>query len=72
MMNLLNVELLLKISSRNMSLDRCVLTWLSFCVAGRLLASFRSSFSHLVPDGTSEVYVKKTKAPDTKEQTTQS
>ncbi|KAM9842268.1 extracellular tyrosine-protein kinase PKDCC [Aulostomus maculatus] len=29
---------------------------------GRLLASFRSSFSHLVPDGTSEVYVKKTKA----------
>ncbi|KAG7238481.1 hypothetical protein INR49_030754 [Caranx melampygus] len=32
---------------------------------GRLLASFRSSFSHLVPDGTSEVYVKKTKAPET-------
>ncbi|XP_037603309.1 extracellular tyrosine-protein kinase PKDCC [Sebastes umbrosus] len=31
---------------------------------GRLLASFRSSFSHLVPDGTSEVYVKKTKAPE--------
>ncbi|XP_008284565.1 protein kinase domain-containing protein, cytoplasmic [Stegastes partitus] len=29
---------------------------------GRLLASFRSSFSHLVPDGTSEVYVKETKA----------
>ncbi|XP_029349793.1 extracellular tyrosine-protein kinase PKDCC [Echeneis naucrates] len=29
---------------------------------GRLLASFRSGFSHLVPDGTSEVYVKKTKA----------
>uniref|UniRef100_A0A3B4FY33 Protein kinase domain containing, cytoplasmic b n=1 Tax=Pundamilia nyererei TaxID=303518 RepID=A0A3B4FY33_9CICH len=28
---------------------------------GRLLASFRSGFSHLVPDGTSEVYVKKTK-----------
>lgn len=35
------------------------------CCAGRLLASFRSSFSHLVPDGTSEVYVKKTKAPET-------
>ncbi|XP_040917448.1 extracellular tyrosine-protein kinase PKDCC [Toxotes jaculatrix] len=32
---------------------------------GRLLASFRSSFSHLVPDGTSEVYVKKSKAPET-------
>ncbi|KAM7375888.1 hypothetical protein PAMP_005650 [Pampus punctatissimus] len=32
---------------------------------GHLLASFRSSFSHLVPDGTSEVYVKKTKAPET-------
>ncbi|XP_044021955.1 extracellular tyrosine-protein kinase PKDCC [Siniperca chuatsi] len=32
---------------------------------GRLLASFRSSFSHLVPDGTSEVYMKKTKAPET-------
>lgn len=32
---------------------------------GRLLASFTSSFSHLVPDGTSEVYVKKTKAPET-------
>ncbi|XP_022077243.1 extracellular tyrosine-protein kinase PKDCC [Acanthochromis polyacanthus] len=32
---------------------------------GRLLASFRSSFSHLVPDGTSEVYVKKTKALET-------
>lgn len=32
---------------------------------GRLLASFRSSFSHLVPDGTSEVYVKKTKTPET-------
>ncbi|AWP16473.1 putative protein kinase domain-containing protein cytoplasmic [Scophthalmus maximus] len=32
---------------------------------GRLLASFRSSFSHLVPGGTSEVYVKKTKAPET-------
>ncbi|XP_042356682.1 extracellular tyrosine-protein kinase PKDCC [Plectropomus leopardus] len=32
---------------------------------GRLLASFRSSFSHLVPDGMSEVYVKKTKAPET-------
>ncbi|KAK9533701.1 hypothetical protein VZT92_008803 [Zoarces viviparus] len=31
---------------------------------GRLLASFSSSFSHLVPDGTSEVYVKKTKAPE--------
>ncbi|KAG7511245.1 Extracellular tyrosine-protein kinase PKDCC [Solea senegalensis] len=31
---------------------------------GRLLASFRSSFSHLVPDGTSEVYVKKTNAPE--------
>ncbi|KAF1374841.1 hypothetical protein PFLUV_G00233260 [Perca fluviatilis] len=31
---------------------------------GRLLASFRSSFSHLVPDGISEVYVKKTK-PET-------
>lgn len=28
---------------------------------GRLLASFKSGFSHLVPDGTSEVYVKKTK-----------
>uniref|UniRef100_A0A3Q3KVY9 Extracellular tyrosine-protein kinase PKDCC n=2 Tax=Mastacembelus armatus TaxID=205130 RepID=A0A3Q3KVY9_9TELE len=32
---------------------------------GRILASFRSGFSHLVPDGTSEVYVKKTKAPET-------
>ncbi|TDG98896.1 hypothetical protein EPR50_G00204810 [Perca flavescens] len=32
---------------------------------GRLLASFRSSFSHLVPDGISEVYVKKTKSPET-------
>ncbi|XP_073339856.1 extracellular tyrosine-protein kinase PKDCC [Pagrus major] len=32
---------------------------------GRLLASFRSSFAHLVPDGTSEVYVKKTTAPET-------
>ncbi|XP_023154739.2 extracellular tyrosine-protein kinase PKDCC [Amphiprion ocellaris] len=32
---------------------------------GRLLASFRSSFSHLEPDGTSEVYVKKTKALET-------
>ncbi|XP_029315803.1 extracellular tyrosine-protein kinase PKDCC [Cottoperca gobio] len=32
---------------------------------GRLLASFRSSFSHLVPDGTSEVYVKKAKALET-------
>lgn len=31
---------------------------------GRLLASFRSSFSHLVPDGTSEVYVKKSKPPE--------
>ncbi|XP_028251195.1 extracellular tyrosine-protein kinase PKDCC [Parambassis ranga] len=31
---------------------------------GRLLTSFRSSFSHLVPDGTSEVYVKKTKVLD--------
>ncbi|XP_054653416.1 extracellular tyrosine-protein kinase PKDCC [Dunckerocampus dactyliophorus] len=32
---------------------------------GRLLASFRSSFSHLVPDQTSEVYVKKSKALET-------
>ncbi|XP_069574288.1 extracellular tyrosine-protein kinase PKDCC [Brachyistius frenatus] len=32
---------------------------------GRLLASFRSSFCHLVPDWTSEVYVKKTKVPET-------
>lgn len=32
---------------------------------GRFLASFRSSFSHLVPEATSEVYVKKTKAPET-------
>ncbi|XP_060918734.1 extracellular tyrosine-protein kinase PKDCC [Labrus mixtus] len=32
---------------------------------GHLLASFKSSFSHLVPDGTSEVYVKRTKAPET-------
>ncbi|XP_041827404.1 extracellular tyrosine-protein kinase PKDCC [Melanotaenia boesemani] len=31
---------------------------------GRLLASFRSSFSHLVPDETSEVYVKKSKVPE--------
>nr|XP_020446864.1 extracellular tyrosine-protein kinase PKDCC [Monopterus albus] len=31
---------------------------------GRLLASFRSRFSHLVPDGMSEVYVKKTNAPE--------
>ncbi|KAL6105610.1 uncharacterized protein ACO6RY_07105 [Pungitius sinensis] len=31
---------------------------------GRVLASFSSGFSHLVPDGTSEVYVKKAKAPD--------
>ncbi|XP_032355361.1 extracellular tyrosine-protein kinase PKDCC [Etheostoma spectabile] len=31
---------------------------------GHLLASFRSSFSHLVPNGISEVYVKKTKAPE--------
>ncbi|XP_068195707.1 extracellular tyrosine-protein kinase PKDCC [Antennarius striatus] len=31
---------------------------------GRLLASFRSGFSHLVPDGTSEVYVKRNKAPE--------
>lgn len=31
---------------------------------GRFLASFRSSFSHLVPDETSEVYVKKTKLPE--------
>ncbi|XP_013869550.1 extracellular tyrosine-protein kinase PKDCC [Austrofundulus limnaeus] len=30
---------------------------------GRLLASFRSGFDHLVPDGTSEVYVRRTKAP---------
>lgn len=44
------------------------LTWICFSVSlfvfysvGRLLASFRSGFSHLVPDGTSEVYVKKTK-----------
>ncbi|KAM6973055.1 extracellular tyrosine-protein kinase PKDCC [Aplochiton taeniatus] len=29
---------------------------------GRLLASFRTSFSHLVPDGDSEVYLRKTKA----------
>uniref|UniRef100_A0A3Q3WTI8 Uncharacterized protein n=1 Tax=Mola mola TaxID=94237 RepID=A0A3Q3WTI8_MOLML len=33
---------------------------------GRLLASFRSNFTHLVADGTSEVYVKNTKAgPET-------
>ncbi|KAF7660234.1 hypothetical protein LDENG_00285720 [Lucifuga dentata] len=32
---------------------------------GHLLASFRSSFSHMVPDGTSEVYVRKTKAAET-------
>ncbi|KAM4625216.1 extracellular tyrosine-protein kinase PKDCC [Polymixia lowei] len=32
---------------------------------GRLLASFRSSFSHLVPDGTSEVYLRKAKPPET-------
>lgn len=31
-----------------------------FLLAGRLLASFRSSFDQLVPDGASEVYVKKT------------
>ncbi|XP_068608475.1 extracellular tyrosine-protein kinase PKDCC [Brachionichthys hirsutus] len=31
---------------------------------GRLLASFRSSFGHLVPDGTSEVYVKRSQAPE--------
>ncbi|KAM6912688.1 extracellular tyrosine-protein kinase PKDCC [Xenentodon cancila] len=31
---------------------------------GRLLASFRSSFSHLVPDETSDVYVKKAKVPE--------
>ncbi|CAJ1073561.1 extracellular tyrosine-protein kinase PKDCC [Xyrichtys novacula] len=31
---------------------------------GRLLASFRNSFSHLVPDEMSKVYVKKTKAPE--------
>uniref|UniRef100_A0A1A7WXA7 Extracellular tyrosine-protein kinase PKDCC n=3 Tax=Iconisemion striatum TaxID=60296 RepID=A0A1A7WXA7_9TELE len=31
---------------------------------GRLLASFRSSFGHLVADGMSEVYVKKTKVPE--------
>lgn len=30
--------------------------------SGRLLASFRSGFSQLVPDGASEVYVKKNKA----------
>ncbi|XP_028995819.1 extracellular tyrosine-protein kinase PKDCC [Betta splendens] len=30
--------------------------------AGRVLASFRSGFSHLVPDGKSEVYVKRAKA----------
>ncbi|XP_010877784.2 extracellular tyrosine-protein kinase PKDCC [Esox lucius] len=29
---------------------------------GRLLASFRSGFSHLIPDGNSEVYMKKNKA----------
>ncbi|CAB1334875.1 unnamed protein product [Coregonus sp. 'balchen'] len=29
---------------------------------GRLLASFQSGFRHLVPDGNSEVYLKKTKA----------
>ncbi|XP_076021758.1 extracellular tyrosine-protein kinase PKDCC [Genypterus blacodes] len=29
---------------------------------GRLLASFRSSFSHMEPDATSEVYVRKSKA----------
>ncbi|XP_029901163.1 extracellular tyrosine-protein kinase PKDCC [Myripristis murdjan] len=34
---------------------------------GRLLASFRSSFSHLVPDGTSEVYLRKAKPPETTE-----
>lgn len=38
---------------------------LSHFFAGRLLASFRSSFTHLVPDGKSEVYVKKAKAPET-------
>lgn len=32
---------------------------------GRLLASFRSGFSQLVPNGTSEVYVKKSKASET-------
>ncbi|KAM9356389.1 extracellular tyrosine-protein kinase PKDCC [Pholidichthys leucotaenia] len=32
---------------------------------GRLLASFRSGFSRLVPDGTSEVYVKKSKDLET-------
>nr|XP_057946300.1 extracellular tyrosine-protein kinase PKDCC [Doryrhamphus excisus]XP_057946301.1 extracellular tyrosine-protein kinase PKDCC [Doryrhamphus excisus] len=32
---------------------------------GRLLASFRSSFSQLVPEQTSEVYVKKSKALET-------
>lgn len=37
----------------------------ALCCAGRLLASFRSGFSHLVPERTSEVYVKKTKAPET-------
>ncbi|KAF3701191.1 Extracellular tyrosine-protein kinase PKDCC [Channa argus] len=31
---------------------------------GRFLASFRSSFTHLVPDETLEVYVKKTKVPE--------
>ncbi|XP_015234717.1 PREDICTED: extracellular tyrosine-protein kinase PKDCC [Cyprinodon variegatus] len=30
---------------------------------GRLLASFRSSFGHLVPEGGSEVYLKKSKVP---------
>lgn len=32
---------------------------------GRLLASFRSGFSQLVPDSTSEVYVKKSKGSET-------
>lgn len=35
------------------------------CSPGRLLASFRSGFSQLVPDGTSEVYVKKNAASET-------
>lgn len=77
-MKLLNVEMytvIKDIKSRRVTLLMlqmcltCLLLPLIFspspCCAGRFLASFRSSFSHLVPDDISEVYVKKTKAPET-------
>lgn len=71
-MKVLNVEMYTVI--KNIKSERVTLLMLHAnmalflfpsCFAGRLLVSFRSGFSHLVPDRTSEVYVKKTKAPET-------